>query len=252
VATLVVTRPQQEALRWAGQLRGRGHEAIVLPLIEILPPPESSALREAAAHCGRYAAAMFVSTNAVHGFFAASPDFRTPRAWAPGPGTGEALRAAGVSQARIDAPSDEAGQFDSESLWQQVRGQLRRGDRLLMVRGGDFEGRAQGRDWLSEQLAASGVQVDTVVAYRRAVPTWGEAQRAVARQASADGSVWLFSSSEAARNLAVLLPGQDWSRARAVATHPRIADAVRALGFGEVRASRPALDEVVASIESAR
>jgi uroporphyrinogen-III synthase len=50
-------------------------------------------------------------------------------------------------------------------------------------------------------------------------------------------------------NLATLLPGQSWAGARAIATHPRIAQAVRALGFGTVRESRPAFDEVVASIE---
>jgi uroporphyrinogen-III synthase len=48
------------------------------------------------------------------------------------------------------------------------------------------------------------------------------------------------------------LPGQSWAQARALATHPRIAQAVRALGFASVRESRPAFDDVLASIESAR
>ncbi|MGE3348297.1 MAG: uroporphyrinogen-III synthase, partial [Ramlibacter sp.] len=39
-------------------------------------------------------------------------------------------------------------------------------------------------------------------------------------------------------------------RARAVATHPRIAQAAREAGFGVVCESRPALADVVASIES--
>jgi uroporphyrinogen-III synthase len=72
----------------------------------------------------------------------------------------------------------------------------------------------------------------------------------LARQAATDGSVWLFSSAQALANLRRLLPGQDWSGARAVATHPRIAAAVRNAGFGVVCESRPVLAELVASIES--
>lgn len=249
---VVVTRPAQEAARWAARLRERGIDAIALPLLAIGAPPDPSGLRQAADAAQRYAALMFVSANAVHGFFSFHPVLGEARAWAPGPATAEALRSHGVAGERIDAPAAEAQQFDSESLWQQVGTQLRAGDRLLLVRGGDGEGRSQGRDWLAQQLAARGVAVDTVVAYTRQPPLWSEPEQAAARAAAVDGSIWLFSSSEAAGNLRQLLPAQDWSRARALATHPRIADAVRGLGFGEVRQSRPGLDDVVASIESRR
>ena len=46
------------------------------------------------------------------------------------------------------------------------------------------------------------------------------------------------------------LPDQDWGQARALVTHPRIAQAARAAGFGSVQECRPALADVVASIES--
>jgi uroporphyrinogen-III synthase len=62
--------------------------------------------------------------------------------------------------------------------------------------------------------------------------------------------VWVFSSSEAVHNLQFDLPAQDWAAAVAVATHARIAAAVRAAGFGQVRESRPSLPNVLASIES--
>ncbi|MCC2632989.1 MAG: Hydroxymethylbilane hydrolyase (cyclizing), partial [Ramlibacter sp.] len=134
---VVVTRPAQDALRWADQLRGRGFEPLVLPLIAIGPAPDAQALQQAAAQADDHAAVMFVSANAVQGFFAAAPAFARARAWAPGPATRDALLAAGVAPARIDAPAADAGQFDSESLWEQVAGQLRPGDRLLVVRGAD-------------------------------------------------------------------------------------------------------------------
>ncbi|MBK6006946.1 uroporphyrinogen-III synthase [Ramlibacter ginsenosidimutans] len=247
---VVLTRPQAEAERWAARLRERGLEPLLLPLLQIGPPPDPQALRAACTRAGDCAAVMFVSANAVQAFFAAAPGVQLARAWAPGPATRDALLAAGVPAERIDAPAAESAQFDSESLWQQVQGQLRAGDRLLLVRGGDGAGREQGRDWLLQQLAARGVQVETVLAYTRQPPAWTQAQQAAARRAAADGSTWIFSSSEAATHLATLLPAQDWSRARAVATHPRIAAAVRALGFGAVRAARPGLEDVLASIES--
>ncbi|MGV3493521.1 MAG: uroporphyrinogen-III synthase [Ramlibacter sp.] len=247
---VVVTRPAQEAQRWAEALRERGLEALVLPLIAIGPAPDPQALRAAAARADQYAAIMFVSTNAVQGFLAAGGTLAVARAWAPGPGTRDALLAAGIAAGRIDAPAMDAAQFDSEALWQRVGGQLGPGARLLVVRGADAQGRSQGRDWLTQQAEAAGAVVDHVSAYCRQRPAWTDAERAAARRAAADGSCWLFSSSEAAANLGALLPAQDWSRARAVATHPRIADAVRALGFGRVDAVRPGLAEVVASIES--
>jgi uroporphyrinogen-III synthase len=248
--SVVLTRPRQEAERWAERLRARGLQPLLLPLVAIEAPKDLQPLRAAAADLVRYAAVMFVSANAVQGFFSVAARFEGPRAWAPGLATRDALRAAGVPPERIDSPAAHAQQFDSESLWREVGEQLQPGQRLLLVRGGDSEGRSQGRDWLAQQLSVRGVAVDTVVAYVRQLPSWRADEQAAARRAAGDGSLWLFSSSEAAGNLAHLLPGQSWTGARALATHPRIAQAVRALGFGNVRESRPGFDDVVASIES--
>lgn len=252
---VVVTRPAPEAQRWVEGLRARGIAAVALPLLDIGPPADRRALRKAWQALDRYAAVMFVSANAVQGFFAEAPagwPAQGPRAWAPGPATQEALCAAGVAASLVDAPAQDAPQFDSETLWAGVSGQLRAGDRLLLVRGADAAGRSAGRDWLAQQLAAAGVQVDTVLAYSRRPPAWQAEQRALASQLAGDGALWLFSSSEAASHLRELAPEADWGRARALATHPRIAAAVRALGFGTVHQTRPGLEEVVASIESTR
>ena len=249
---VVVTRPAAEAARWTARLRERGIAALPLPLLAIGPPADTQDLQRAARDADRYAAVMFVSANAVTGFFACAPRFAKARAWAPGPATRTALLEAGVPAARIDAPAQDAEQFDSESLWREVQGQLQAGDRLLLVRGGDGEGRGQGREWLSQQIAARGAAVDSVVAYTRQLPRWNAQEQACASACASDGSLWLFSSSEAAGNLRRLLPAQDWSRAHALATHPRIAAAVRALGFADVRECRPAFEDVVASIESSR
>lgn len=249
----VLTRPEPESRAWAAELAAHGIETLVLPLIAIGPAPDPQAVRAAWSQLPDCQAALFVSANAVQGFFAhghAWPD--GPRAWAPGPGTRDALRAAGVPAARIDAPAPDAEQFDSEALWREVSGQVQPGATVLLVRGADATGRTAGRDWLAEQVAARGGRTDSVAVYSRAAPRWSPAELAAARDAAADGSLWLFSSSEAVSHLRVLLPDQDWSAARALATHPRIARAAREAGFGTVDEARPALADVLASIESRR
>ena len=102
-----------------------------------------------------------------------------------------------------------------------------------------------GRPWLADQLTAAGVQVDTVISYERSAPVFDAAELALLRQASTDQSIWLLSSSEAVANLtqfqAELRFGLELVKARAIATHPRIAQAARDAGFGVVYESRPLL-----------
>ena len=263
---VLVTRPAEAAAAWVARLARHGIAAEALPLIQITPEPASGAIAQARQHLQRYAAVMFVSGNAVTALLgpdsidfkrnsAASPVHQAQeaietRAWSPGPGTTQALAAAGWPRARIDEPAVDAAQFDSEALWAQVAPQVRAGLRVLIVRGGDAAGRLAGRDWLALRLQQAGVQVDQVLAYRRAAPVLGTAQRARALAAASDGTLWLFSSSEAVANLRHGLPAVDWRAARALATHPRIAQAARDAGFGTVQDTRPALADVVASIES--
>lgn len=263
---VIVTRPAREAARWVENLQARGLAAAALPLIAIgacTDPAAQAALARARAQLDSYRAAMFVSGNAVDYFFGqkehpahdlTAPSAIKTRVWAPGPGTVQALLRAGVPRGRIDNPAPDALQFDSEALWQQVAQQVRAGDRILIVRGaaaGAAPGPGQGRDWLARQIEQAGATVDFVVAYTRGAPQFTPEQTALAHAAASDGSWWLLSSSEALTHLASAAPGLALQAARALATHPRIAQAARAAGFGHVRECRPALDDVVASIESA-
>lgn len=251
---VLVTRPAHEARHWVDALRARGFDAQPLPLIDIAPLP-TAALIAAWERLAQFRAVMFVSGNAVRHFFDAKPAGvgwpEQARAWSPGPGTRRALSAAGIDAGQIDAPPADSAQFDSETLWRQVARQVQGGDRVLIVRGADAEGRSDGRDWLADQLKAAGAEVEVVAVYRRQPPRLAEGELARAKQCAGDaGCAWLFSSSQAVANLRALLPAQDWSRARAVATHPRIAGAARSLGFGVVCESRPELDAVTATLES--
>lgn len=261
---LIVTRPAREAAQWVHALQQRGFSAQALPLIAIEAPPDPAALHAARAQCaqGHWQAVMVVSGNAAHQFFdqntalalsdKAQAAIKT-RVWAPGPGTADTLQALGVGAARIDSPAADAAQFDSEALWEQVHGQIRPGSRVLIVRGTEAGAppHGTGRDWLAQQLRAAGAEVDFVTAYVRSPAAFTPPERALAQQAASDESLWLLSSSQALAFLCAALPEQDWTQARALATHARIAQAARAAGFGRVHECRPALDDVAASIESA-
>ena len=263
VGSVIVTRPAADAQRWVTQLEQRGISAEALPLIEIACAPDLTAARAAWAHLEKYAAVMFVSGNAVEHFFAAQrsgvepkthdlASFKTVRFMAPGPGTAQVLAAQGVPLAQIDTPPADAAQFDSEALWQVIGQRDWAGQRVLIVRGQSESSdtaadvAAPGREWLARQLRQAGAAVDFVVVYERRAPHFTAAQLQRMIDSQRDGSVWLFSSSEA---LAHLPRGFDWSQAKAIATHSRIAQAAQAAGWGVVIESRPALDDIVASIE---
>jgi uroporphyrinogen-III synthase len=244
---LLVTRPHDQAEHWLASLRAEGIDARALPLIHIGPPASDAPLREAWAQLAGIGFVMFVSANAVAGFFAAQP---AGMAWpagtlagCTGPGTRAALHAHGVPAACIAEPPADAAQFDSEALWRVIGARPWRGVQALVVRG---EG---GRDWLADQLAAQGAQVRFVEAYRRSVPVLAGEERALLQHALAEpaDAVWLFSSSQAVQHLQQLAPGADWSCARAWATHARIAQAARATGFGEVEAIAPTVEAVIAA-----
>lgn len=270
---VVVTRPAHESLRWV-QALGRAHiDAVALPLILTLPADDVAQVQAAWRRLAQYDAVMFVSAAAADHFFGARPageepvkgwpDRPLPRAWAPGPGTALALQRQGVPPHRIDTPDPHAGQFDSEALWRRLGASVAALSRVLVVRGADSAGatleaggrsaepgQGQGRDWLAQRLRDHAVQVDFVVAYRRAAPTAAQLQAALRQPDVAGAGLWLFTSAQAIRNLADALPQQDWSGRRALVTHPRIAQAARRAGFVVAGVTRPALVDVVASIKS--
>ncbi len=273
---VLVTRPALDAQHWVQSLQQNGFLAEALPLIEIAPltrAADAEALEQVRRTIDSYFALMFVSSNAVSHFFGAkeatAQSIRaqsaikeiatTTRFLAPGPGTAAALRAAGVPQGQIDAPPLDAAQFDSEALWQVIGGQEGgrdwAGRRVLIVRGqadGAARSDSPGRDWLARQWIAAGATVDFLSVYERRTPQLSPAQISRAQNAAADGSVWLFSSSEALANLGLQpgIKGMDWHQSHAIVTHPRIAQAARAAGWGVVVESRPALDDIVRCLRS--
>lgn len=248
---VIVTRPAAQAADWVAQLQAHAIDAVALPLIGIAPVAEPAALHAAWRGLARQRLVVFVSPNAAEQFFAQRPvDTPWPAALlagSPGPGTTRALVGLGVPAERVVEPASDAPQFDSESLWLQLRGRDWRDANVLIVRGDG------GRDWLAQTLRQAGAQVAHVAAYERVAPAFGAVESAVLRAALDEPAahLWFFSSSEAIDNLAAVDGcAAEWRAASAIATHPRIAARARQLGFARVTEARPALAAVVACIQS--
>lgn len=246
---LIVTRPLAQASPWVAALRTLGCDAHALPLIDIAPLDDAAPLQVAWQRLRQppnVALVMFVSANAVQHFLAAQePGAAWPagvRAGSVGPGTTAALRQAGVPADLIDEPAADTRSFDSEALWARIAARDWQGRRVFIVRG------EEGRDWLADTLRSRGATVAFVAAYRRCAPVPDAAGRALLADAlAAPGRhLWIFSSSEAVGHLRALVPQADWAASMALASHPRIAAAARAAGFGQVAQVQPKPEAVAA------
>ena len=249
---MLVTRPAAQAAEWVASLRGHGIDALSLPLIGIAPADNAATLHAVWLSLAQRRLVMFVSPNAAQQFVALRP---MAMAWpekvlaaSPGPGTTRTLLASGVPASCIVEPAADAAQFDSEALWAQLEPLSWQGAEVLIVRGDG------GRDWLADTLRRHGAQVAFVQAYRRVPPTFDAPAAALLDTAVRQPGrhLWFFSSSEAVGHLAAYGDAADWAAARAVATHPRIAERAVQLGFGRVVQARPTLAAVVACIQSMR
>jgi len=220
---VLVTRPARQAGAFAQKLAALGATPIVFPAIVILPPVDRALLDLAHARLTSYDLAFFVSANAVEYGAPQATSWPAPLvAFAPGPGTAEALAAVGVHDVRIPATT-----FDSEGLLALPELADVRGKRVVIFHG---EG---GRETLAAALATRGAHVDHVVCYRRTAPASGAAGLLDALR---DGRVHALTvtSSEGVDNLCNVAGSEGralLTRFPVFAPHPRIAARARSHGF---------------------
>jgi len=220
---ILVTRPARQAGGFAQKLAALGAAPVIFPAIAILPPEDPVPLARAHAALGTYDFAVFVSANAVE--FGAPDPRRWPAslvAFAPGPGTAEALAAIGIAGARIPATT-----FDSDGLLALPELAAPRDKRVVIFRGDG------GRDQLGDTLRARGATVEYVACYRRAAPAGGAAGLVEAFREGRIDAVTI-TSSEGLDNLWALSDAWTRERWRARPTfvpHPRIAAHARELGL---------------------
>ena len=249
--TVVITRPDQQAQAWIDAFQGAGLDVVHIPLLRIEPVTPNKPLKDAWEQLDKWSWVMFVSTNAVTCFFDACPQgMRFEEGWpegvrvgAVGKGTAGALVAAGVPAELIDQPKD-SDQKDSEHLWALIQHRDWQGAQVLVVRGSS-EINWPERNWLIEQLQHAGADTQALAVYARCAPQWSNLQKEWINSAEAAFACWLFTSSEGVH----YLPQQDWSKAIAVVTHPRIGEAVKLRGFTEVIYTQPELHVALNSVQ---
>ena len=222
-AGILVTRPARQAEGIATRIAVLGGRPIVFPAIAILPPDDRAPLDRVHAALATYDYAVFVSANAVE---YGAPDRRrwpaTLLAFAPGPGTADALVDVGIGGARIPATT-----FDSEGLLALPELADPRGRRVIIFRGDG------GREHLGDTLRERGATVDYVACYRRAKPESGAAGLDAAFAERRVDAVTI-TSSEGLDNLWQLVAEPTCIAWRALPTfvpHPRIAARAGELGL---------------------
>ena len=251
--TVVITRPRQQAEPLARAVAALGRTPLILPLLDISPLADVAPLRAALADLRRYALVAFVSPNAVDAAFA------HVAAWPPevalavvGEGSRAALARHGIEgeRYRIHAPRDPT-RSDSEHLLQALDTGALRGRKVLVVRG------ETGREVLPDALRAAGVDVETVAAYRRAVPSLNADLAASLRALLDARNDWIITSSEALRGLAGLVAQLDGGASVAklqqqhlIVPHARIAETASALGFNAVTLTGSGDERLLAALQS--
>lgn len=251
--TVVITRPRAQAEALARAVAASGRTPVVLPLLEIAPLPDQSALRAALADLASYALVAFVSPNAVDAAFAHVNRWPEGVTLAVlGEGSRAALARHGIDEtcASIASPPED-GPSDSEHLLAALDLPALAGRRVLIVRG------ESGRELMADALRACGAQVDTVAAYRRSVPPLTAELADGLRALLAQPNDWIITSSEALRGLAALLeemePGRAFARMRQqrlIVPHARIAETARALGLDRITLAGSGDSGLLAALQS--
>jgi uroporphyrinogen III methyltransferase/synthase len=183
---IVVTRPEHQAEDMARQLRAKGAEAVVVPAITIVAPPDPARLEAALQVLGSYDLVAFTSANGVDRVFEVlDRQRRDARAFgaalvaAIGPGTEAALARRAIVADVV------AAEFRGEGLAEAILAELAihpapagKHRRVLILRA------LVARDALPAALRTSGVEVDIVAAYETK-PAPAETVQALARDLEA-------------------------------------------------------------------
>jgi len=251
-ASVVITRPRAQAESLARAVAALGRQPVLLPLLEIAPLADQSALRATLAELEAYALVAFVSPNAIDAAFAHIPHWPRQVALAVlGEGSRAALARHGLDagNATILGPLDPT-RSDSENLLASLDLAALVGKRVLIVRG------ESGRELMADGFRAAGAAVAVVPAYRRSVPALSPALAAQLRALLAAPNDWIITSSEALRGLFDLL-GQlgdnlieHMQQQHVIVPHARIAATAQALGLARVTLTGSGDERLLAALQS--
>jgi len=222
---VVITRAADQADSLTALLREAGAEPVLLPMISIGEPDDTTALDEALLRLSRYDWLIFTSVNGVKWFTrrvtALGVDIRRwpARVAAIGPETARYASFNGL--VRLDLVPER---FDAEGLAEAFENFEMQGRRVLLARG------AEGRDVVPETLRARGAQVDVVEVYRNRIPEDAPAQ--AAQVFAAHKPHWIaFTSSSTVKNLLTVIDRAQLDGVRLASIGPATSETMRKHGL---------------------
>lgn len=277
----LITRPAAAGQALTAALVAAGRDAHWLPAFDIGPAPDLTAARAALARLADVDLAVFVSPAAVR----ETRRLLGTAEWPPGTAIGavgaatadtarellarpdgqplsviapEPVAGASVDQ-RGDAAMEEADAGSGSEAFMQALDAHRlraagHGASAPPLRHALLLRAAHGRNWLIEQLGASGMAVDPVAVYARRARSWDAADRAwVEARIEGPAPVLVVTSSEAVDALIdavtqALPAALPWlRRGRALGLHPRIVERLHAAGFADAACVPCTLDALTAA-----
>lgn len=234
---VIITRPLAQAGALAQLVTALSREAVIFPLLEILPLADVTPLRAVLDEVANYGLIVFVSPNAIDAACAVRKEWPVGlQLGVVGEGSWRALKRHGINAAnsRIVQPQDTEQQ-DSEGLLAALDLAALHGQRALIVRG------ENGREHLADSLRAAQIDVTTVAAYRRIAPKLDAPCRVQLQYLLHANGDWMITSSESLRVLLQMAhelgDSADVSKMqqqRLLVPHRRIAETARGLGFTQV------------------
>ncbi|MEO7031318.1 MAG: uroporphyrinogen-III synthase [Herbaspirillum sp.] len=238
VGPVIITRPLAQAGGLVQLVTGLSREAVVFPLLEILPLVDVSPLRTVLDDVAAYGLIIFVSPNAIDAACAVRKEWPSGLLFGVvGNGSRQTLARHGINadNSHIVQPQDAEHQ-DSEGLLAALDLAALRGQRALIVRG------ENGREHLADSLRTAQIIVTTVAAYRRLAPQLNAASRVQLQHLIRAHGDWVITSSEALRVLLQMVRElgeptyvSEMQQQKLLVPHRRIAESARSLGFSDVR-----------------
>lgn len=250
--TVVVTRPAAAGRSLVDDLWRAGQPALWLPAFEFGPAPDEARARSVLARLADYELAIFVSPQAARatGALLADPWPAGTAIAAVGAGTRAAVLATirGAANATLlPARDEDLRGSGSESLWPLLQALKPLPRRVLLLRA------QSGREWLADRLQAAGSTVTPLAVYSRLPFAPSAELRESLAAAAPTGLASVVTSSDAVDTLVRMLGDQPavlqaLRAGAALASHPRIAERLRAAGFEQVAVCRPEAGAIVASL----
>lgn len=203
---LLLTRSAPDCQLQADHLAELGIVSECLPLLEIIPLPETATQRSQLLDFDRYTTLIVISKPAAKLILERLdyywPQLPIQQTWfTVGKATAEILQAANLN---VHYPT--LGD-DSEALWQLAEFQENLANpqcRVLIIKG------QEGRQWLAEKLQLSGIATDTMELYHRQAPNYTE-EHLWQQLRHKNINAIVISSGQALHNLHQLVT-EDWQK----------------------------------------